>query len=326
AAQLMKKALVWDNHACMPLRPDDGAYIPQIERMRAAGVDVVSLNVGFGPQSLQDHLRMLASFRRWFAQRKDHYVLVRSPADIDGAKAAGKLAIAFDIEGMGPLDEGDHGVVELFSDLGVRWMSVAYNRNNAVGGGCYDDDPGLSAFGAEVLAEMKRVGMVVCCSHTGHRTTREVIAKAGNPVIFSHSNPSGVYNHTRNIGDDLMHACAENGGVIGINGIGPFLSEGDASAQTLVRHIDYAVQLVGPGHVGIGLDYVFDREELAEYLRTMRETFPDDSTYSRPTTMVPPEALSEITQGLCDLGYDDDAVLKILGGNWRRIAQSVWRT
>ncbi len=123
-----------------------------------------------------------------------------------------------------------------------------------------------------------------------------------------------------------MRACAENGGVIGINGIGPFLSEGDASAQTIVRHIDYAVQLVGPGHVGIGLDYVFDREELAEYLRTMRETFPDDSTYSRPTTMVPPEALSEITQGLCDLGYDDDAVLKILGGNWRRIAQSVWRT
>ena len=38
--------LVWDNHACMPLTPHDTAFLPQLQRHRAAGVDVVMVNVG----------------------------------------------------------------------------------------------------------------------------------------------------------------------------------------------------------------------------------------------------------------------------------------
>lgn len=55
---------------------------------------------------------------------------------------------------MAPLDDGDHGMIQLFYDLGVRWMLIAYNRSNAAGGGCNldEDDPGLSAYG-RLLAE-----------------------------------------------------------------------------------------------------------------------------------------------------------------------------
>ncbi len=120
-------------------------------------------------------------------------------------------------------------------------------------------------------------------------------------------------------------ACASSGGVIGINGIGAFLGENDDRPETLVRHIDHVAELVGPEHVAIALDYVFDERELLEYLASMRETFPDDDAYKAPPKMVPHGALLEITERLCELGYADEAVRNILGGNWRRIAAAVWK-
>lgn len=325
ARELISDTLVWDNHACMPLRPDDEVFLPQIESAHEAGVDVVALNVGYGPLTLDSHLRMLASFRRWFTARADRYVLVDTVADIDGAKRDGKLAVFFDVEGMAPLDGGDHGLVQLFHDAGVRWMLIAYNRNNAAGGGCYDDDAGLMPHGRAILAEMKRVGMMVCCSHTGHKTALDVMAHADNPVVFSHSNPSAVHPHSRNIPDELIKACAATGGVVGINGIGIFLGDNDDRPETLVRHIDHVVQLVGPDHVGFGLDYVFDRKELADALVTMRETYPDDPTYHQQIKMIGSDAFPAITAGLLQLGYVEADIRKILGGNWRRVAQQVWR-
>lgn len=323
ARRLMGASLVWDNHACMPLRPEDERFLPQMDRFSDVGVDVVSLNVGFGPQPLESHVRLLASFRRWFSTRKDRYRLAGTVAEVDQARAEGKLAVLFDIEGMGLLDGGDYGLIQLFYDLGVRWMLIAYNRNTAVGGGCYDDDPGLSTYGRQVLAEMKRVGMLVCCSHTGHRTALQVMEQADNPVIFSHSNASAIDRHTRNIPDELIRACAATGGVVGINGIGGFLGDKDDLANAFVEHVDYVAQLVGPDHVGIGLDYVFDRQELEEALRTMRATFPDGPTQS--TRMVAPEDLTAITAGLLARGYADAEVRCILGGNWHRVATRVWR-
>jgi membrane dipeptidase len=48
----------------------------------------------------------------------------------------------------------------MYYDLGVRWMLIAYNRGNLVGGGCHDaEDKGLTKFGRNVVEEMERVGM-----------------------------------------------------------------------------------------------------------------------------------------------------------------------
>ncbi len=325
AHALLDSSLVWNNHTCLPLRPDAYTFFEEIERERAAGIDVTSINVGFGPQSLESHMRVIAGMRDWFLAHSDRYVVVDRVADIDAARKAGKLAVHFDVEGMAILDEGNHGIVAMLRDLGVRWMSIAYNRNNAVGGGCYDDDPGLSDYGRSVLGEMRRAGMLICCSHTGHRTARVVLDEADGPVIFSHSNCSAVYPHPRNIPDDLIRACAQTGGVVGINGIGPFLDAGDDHLiEAFVRHVDHAVQVAGADHVGLALDYCYDTAELQEYLHTMRDTFPDDATFSRPANMVAPEALIDIVRGLCGLGYDDETIRKILGENWRRVAETAW--
>ena len=90
AQQFVRDALVWDNHACMPLRPEDQSFLPQLERVKASGVDVISLNIGMDLNPLDEHLRNIASFRSWVRKRPADYQLVQTIEDIDRAKAEGK--------------------------------------------------------------------------------------------------------------------------------------------------------------------------------------------------------------------------------------------
>jgi membrane dipeptidase len=326
AATLLRSSIVWDNHGCMPVaRPHDTSFLPQLERYRAAGVSAVMLNVGFGDMGIEEHVRTLASLRGWIKARPREYLLLRTADDVERANATGRLAVGFDIEGANAVAD-QPSLVSLYYDLGVRWMLLAYNTNNRVGGGCQDEDKGLTPFGREVIAEMERVGMQVCCSHTGHRTVRDVFEVATRPVIFSHSNPSAVYPHPRNIPDDLIRACAATGGVVGINGIGSFLGKNDNSSETFARHVDHVAQLVGPQHVALGLDYVFDSQELDDYLSKMAHTFPAALGYEKGLRMVAPEQLEAIVLALQRLGYGDADLRAVLGGNLMRLARTVWKS
>jgi membrane dipeptidase len=324
ARALLGDSLVWDNHGCMPVnRPHDASFLPQLQRYRAAGVDAVTLNVGFGEMGVEEHLRTLAGMRHWLAARPDDYLLIDTPHDIEHARATSRLAVGFDIEGANAIGE-QLSLLQVYRDLGVRWMLLAYNLNNRVGGGCQDNDSGLTPFGREVVAEMERIGLQVCCSHTGHRTARDVFEVATRPVIFSHSNPSALHPHPRNIPDDLIRACAASGGVVGINGIGSFLGANDNSNETFARHVDHVVQLVGPAHVALGLDYVFDTQEMDEYLLKMRDTFPPGLGYDKGVRMVAPEQLEGIVQTLLDWGYARADLQALLGGNLMRLARAGW--
>ena len=326
AATLLRDSVVWDNHGCMPVgRPHDTSFLPQLQRYRAAGVSAVMLNVGFGDMGIEEHVCTLASMRRWIKVRPDEYLLLNTADDVDLAHATGRLAVGFDIEGANAVGE-QPSLVSLYYDLGVRWMLLAYNNNNRVGGGCQDHDPGLTAFGREVVAEMERVGMQVCCSHTGHRTVRDVFDVATRPVIFSHSNPSALHSHPRNIPDDLIRACAATGGVVGINGIGSFLGQNDNSSETFARHVDHVAQLVGTQHVALGLDYVFDTREMDDYLTKMAHTFPAELGYEKGVRMVAPEQLEGIVKALQTRGYNDADLRAVLGGNLMRLARTVWKS
>src|ERR1700722_9844492 len=127
--------VVWDNHACMPLRPGDVRFLPQLQRVHDAGVDVITLNIACGRQDSQSALSMLSTFHHWIEERSSQYLIVASADDIETAKKSRRLGICFDIEGMDALD-GDLRYVQAFYDLGVRWMLGAYNLPNGAGGGC----------------------------------------------------------------------------------------------------------------------------------------------------------------------------------------------
>jgi membrane dipeptidase len=324
ARDLMRTSIVWDNHSCMPLRPNDESFLPQLARHKSAGVTLLSLNVSYDIYPMEMAFRMLAQFRHWVARHAQDFVLANTVEDILEAKRQDKLALVFDIEG-GRAVEMHPGLVEVFYQLGVRWMLIAYNKNNRLGGGCQDDDSGLTDYGRDIIDEMERVGMVLCCSHTGYRTAREAMEYATKPVIFSHSNPRALKDHPRNIPDDLVRVCAKTGGVVNINGIGLFLGDNDNSTETFVRHVDYVAQLVGPQHVGLGLDYVFDQAQMNEHIRTRPDIFPPDQGYGNGIALVEPERLPVITEALLRMGYSDFDVQAILGRNNLRVASARWR-
>ena len=324
ARRLIDACPVWDHHACMPLRPHDSSFLPQLARHKAAGFDAVTLNIGFGEQGPEEHLRMLAALRHWLLARPDEYLLLQAPEDVERARASGRLAVGFDIEGANAI--GDQpSLIQLYHDLGVRWMLLAYNVPNRVGGGCQAEDGGLTPFGREVVAEMERVGMQVCLSHTGHRTVHEVLEIATRPVMFSHSNCAALHAHPRNIPDELIRACAAQGGVVGINGVGIFLGRNDISDEAYARHVDHVVQLVGPAHVAVALDYVFDTAELETYTAQMKATFPPGLGYELGPRFVAPEQLEGIVAVLQRWGYSDADLAALLGGNLLRLARAVWK-
>jgi len=322
ASALLGGALVWDAHSCLPLRA--GVDCGDLARHRAAGIDYVSINVGMDMNPVAQITRVLATFRAWILSRPEDYALIGTVAELRAARDAGKLAVSFDLEGSDML-EGDLDMLRLYRDLGVRQMHLAYNRDNAVGGGCHGADIPLSPWGRQVVAEINRLGILMDCSHTGYRTSMDVMALSTRPVVFSHANPKALRNHGRNIRDDQIDACARTGGVIGITGIGIFLGADDNSTATVLRHIDYVVQRVGARHVGIGLDFVF-RRGADEYPPSFNpdDWWPPGNDYLGRSNFVEPERMAAIAEGMIGLGYDDAAIRGILGANFLRAAEATW--
>jgi membrane dipeptidase len=317
-------ALIWDNHACIPLQPDSPLIPAQLDRYRASGVDVVSLNICWDGVSPDLALPMAEAFRACIAQHPDRYLLVETVADIERAQASSRLGIVFDVEGGRAL-KGDVSLVPRFQELGVRWMLLTYNRRNELGGGCLDaENEGLTDFGRAVLDEMCRVGIVPCCSHVSERAAMEVLERSTLPVIFSHSNARAVWNHPRNITDEMIRACARTGGVVGINGIGPMVGSGPVTVEGVLDHVCYVGDLVGPGHVALGLDYDFEVHD--EGTQTLdRQFYIPSALFPDGFSILPPEEIQGLATGLERRGWSSSDVAAFLGGNLRRVAEAAWK-
>lgn len=172
---------------------------------------------------------------------------------------------------------------------------------------------------------MNRVGMLVDVAHTGQRTALETIEASEKPVVVSHGNIWALHQHVRCVKDELIKAIAANRGVIGITGIGIFLGNNNVSTENYVRNIDYIVQLAGAEHVGIGLDYVYDMESLIHFARNHPEQYPKEGGYFEEIKQVEYRQLPQVTEALLKLGYPEQAIRNILGGNWLRVLREVWK-
>lgn len=326
AAAVFSEALVWDAHSGFGPSPE--VDLSKLAIWKDAGVAYLSVNVGYDVMDWRDTVKSLAAFRRWI-MASDDYRLVRSVDEIRAARAAGRMAVSFDLEGMNALD-GSLDMVQLYHDLGVRQMLFAYNRNNLAGGGCHDEDVGLTAFGRAVIREMNRVGMVVDCSHCSYRTSMEAMAQSAAPVVFSHSNARRLRDHERNIRDEQAKACAATGGVVGVNGVGLFLSAGRPSVEALADHIAHYAALIGTDHVGIGLDYAWDDDEGGEgdigaIIGANRAYWPESQYPGTGISYLAPDCLRELTEMLLARQFGEGDVRGILGGNFMRVAGQVWR-
>jgi membrane dipeptidase len=317
----------WDAHVCLPLHPQ--ASFRPIDQLHAAGVNYVSINVGMDMNPVAQIMSVIAGYRATVAASPNRYRLVSSVADIETARAAGQMAIGFDLEGAMPLlDQPD--MLALYASLGVRQIHFAYNRNNAVADGCHDVARGLSPLGRRMVEAVNAAGLLMDCAHTGRQCSLDIMAASTKPVVFSHANPLALVEHGRNITDAQIRACAATGGVVCVSGVSLFLGNDAPTAHDVARHAAYVADLVGVAHVGIGLDISFP--ELA-----LDDTPPGafDPTYWWPPAAgyanaiagvryTPVAAWQALDAALQATGMGSDDAAGVMGGNMLRVARQVW--
>ena len=290
-----------------------------LPRFHQAGFDFVSLTVSMPKNALAATMRHIAMVKAHIRSRPG-LVFAATPDEIVAAKRQGRLALGFHFQGTEPF-EGDIELVQAYFDLGVRHALLAYNLKNAVGDGCIErTDAGLSKFGVRLVKEMNRVGMLVDGSHTGYRTTMDAMEVCEGPFIFSHSNSDAVVPHYRNIKDDQIQACAQSGGLIGINGVNEFLGDLHAASETMFRHLEHIVNLAGIDHAGIGLDYVRDVQAIWDWIQRDRDLWPPMGEAEQPyPAHAQPEQVAELAGLMLDHGYTKADIAKVLGGNFLRV-------
>jgi membrane dipeptidase len=317
----------WEAHACLPLHPH--ADFAPIDRLHAAGVNYVSINIGMDMNPVAQVMAVIAGFRATIAAHPERYLLASTAQDIEQAAAAGQLAIGFDLEGAMPLLDQPE-MVAFYSSLGVRQMHLAYNRNNRVAGGCHDDEQVLTPLGKKVVAAINAAGVLMDCSHTGRACSLDIMATSTQPVIFSHSNPLALVEHGRNVSDEQIRACAATGGVICVSGVSIFLGTRTPDADDVARHAAYVANLVGVQHAGIGLDISFHQSDLndtppGDYDPTY--WWPQSAGYNRAiskSTYPPIESWIVLGAALQKTGMTADEANLVMGGNMMRVAGQVW--
>lgn len=318
-----EKSFVVDAHCDTALRlvagetltPPPGELSGHVDlpRLRAGGVnlqlfalwvDADHRREGF----LRRCLDMLDAVNMEVTRCSDELHLVTAADDLETLSRTGKIGVMLSIEDGAAL-EGSLAALRAFYRLGVRAVGLTWNGRNELAegvGAAVGQGRGLTSFGRDVVREMNRLGMVVDVSHLAERGFWDVLDVSDAPIIASHSNARAVCDHVRNLTDEQIKALAQRGGVMGINFCPPFLrSDGPATVDDIVRHIDYIVDLVGPEHVGFGSDY--------------------DGITTTPVGAEDVSRLPAVTEALMARGYDEAAVRAIVGNNFMRVFRQILR-
>ena len=310
------------------------------EKLIQAGVTAlnttVNLNVSFRPwEGLSETLR---EFYMWYDKLDylDKIVQVRKAEDIEQAKRDRKTSIIFGFQNPHPIDS-DINLLRIFYQLGLRVCGVAYTRRNSLADGCGEKtDCGLSRIGEVFVEELNKLHVLIELAHCQTKSSLQIMELSRDPVAFTHSNPRGAYNHLRNLTDEQIQACAEKGGVIGVNAFSTFLHpkgmEQGATIADALDHIDYIVGLVGANHVGLGLDFTESRtiEEALELQRAYPELgaspeTPTSESIRRRYALKSILDIRDYARGFVAKGYSDQEILRILGGNWLNLFRQVWK-
>ena len=247
--------------------------------------------------------RQIALYDALLERHKDHIFRLESAGDLSLCKAGGPIGIVHLMEGADPIRHPQE--LARWVERGVRFVGIAWNTPNRYAGGTRDDT-GLTDAGRRLLEEMTARGVVPDLSHLNARAFDDVLAQHAGLVVASHSNAAALRPHRRNLTDAQIRAIGARGGLVGIVLYAPFLGEGEVTFDTVFRHVDHVMGLVGPDHVGLGsdLDGGFRTDKAPRGLTTVAD-------------------LSRLGDLFHQRGYADDVVARILGGNWMRVLRRV---
>lgn len=372
AAQLHERLLVLDSHLDTPAnlsKPDFDIMADNPSVLGSVQVDLPKMTRGgldggfwviFTPQGPVDEASYEAAraaalvrsdeIRTMVADHPDSFELAYTSDDASRIAASGKRVVYQSIENSYPIGT-DLSLVKTFYDRGVRFIGPVHFRDNQFADSSTDlsagDFGGLSPLGEDLVREANRLGMVLDGSHAADSTVDDMIALSTTPLILTHTGVKAVYDHPRNISDDLLRKIADDGGVIQINAYGGYL---EALSPTPERQ--EALDALALEFEGIS-PITADAETRERYMARMEEvdaSFPPPrSTFEKfmehmnhALDMVGPDHigmgadwdggggvegmedvsfLPKVTERLLAEGYSEADIQKIWSGNMLRMLQ-----
>lgn len=265
---------------------------------------------------------------------QDFLIKGQSIEDIYRAKREGKIAWFISLESATMIDN-ELDRIEILYGLGARMMGITYSESNNLGSGLKEkNDGGLTSFGEAAVERMNKIGMAIDVSHSGDRTAMDTIRISKKPVFITHIGARNLWNIKRLKLDDLFIACAQKGGVIGIEAA-PHTTitknHPRHDIESYMEHFEYIKGLVGIDHVAFGPDALFGDHVGLHGLFTKNmsiesshngDSFPHVEYVKGLEN--PSEASVNIVRWLVKHGYPDEDIGKALGGNILRVLKEVW--
>lgn len=366
AEKLHKNALVVDLHSDTVLRMKKGFDFSlrdttghmDLPRLKEGGVDIQVFACWIPSDTPADIApgkvdEMIDSLQVQVDRHPDQIAICKTASEAEQIIQSGRIAAFIGIEN-GAAIGGSLQNIQRFYDRGVRYMTLTHTGSSDWCISSADTMPafdGLTDFGRDVVRKMNELGMIVDVSHASAAAVREALKITTDPIIASHSCVYEICPHDRNLTDDQIKAIAQNGGVIGINFYGGYLSRrwNEISDSIFLAHkaevdsiealykdnygkrhqalsglFDEMSKLHGQLDVNVGtvVDHIDHIVKLVgpDYVGLGSDF---DGVYGLPNGLKDCSMTPNITRELVRRGYSDRDITKILGGNFMRVFRKV---
>jgi membrane dipeptidase len=163
----------------------------------------------------------------------DQIELADSPDDVERIHGEGKLVACIGVENGYAIGR-DLGLLERYHELGAGYITLTHGGHNDIAdsstprenlGDEEEEHGGVSEFGAQVIAEMNRLGIMVDVSHVSRQAMLDAASLSRAPIIASHSSTRALADVARNLDDEQLVALKRNGGVAQMVAVGSFVKE-----------------------------------------------------------------------------------------------------
>jgi membrane dipeptidase len=254
--------------------------------------------------------------------------------DLLRAKREGKIALVPALEAATPI-ENELDRIDVLYGLGIRLMGIAYSESNSLGGGLREvKDAGLTQFGRSAVRRMNQLGIAIDVSHCGDQTSLDTIELSTKPVFITHVGARALWNTNRMKPDEAFIACAERGGVIGVEAA-PHTTLTAAHPQhsidSFMEHFEYIANLVGIEHVAFGPDTMFGDHVGIHHAFAAQLSIAQSHAGQQFEEVEfvkgvenPAEVFPNVTRWLVSHGYSRTDIASVLGLNILRVLKEVW--
>lgn len=245
---------------------DIGCALPYL-REGNVGLQVMAVWTAVGRGSIRFADKQVDRFQRLTDDHPESFRLTIDPKGIDEAlhSESHTTGIVIAIENASglcledePLSDAYRRIERIEQNAGrIFYVSLTHAGENRFAGG-NTVETGLKKDGRNFLDFLNGRGIAADLSHASTRSMIDILNHTEKndldiPVIASHSNFRSVYEHSRNLPDDIAREIVRREGLIGITFVRAFVHPD--KPEKLIEHILHGFEIGAGKAVSFGADF-----------------------------------------------------------------------